>query len=223
MFGKKCLNCNRKISKAYEFCPHCGKIANEKYKKEEFGLLGKDDFIESNFKIPSGFNMLFNSLFKELDKQFKELDKTENDNIKRFKRSGVSINITSIGNKVPEIKIKSFGGVPIFNDQKLVKQTPISQIRSQKISSENVKRLSSLPREEANATVRRLSNKIIYEIDVPGVKSLKDIIINELENSIEVKAIGKNKAYSKLIPVNLPLKRYSLKDEKLVLELDVSE
>ena len=97
---------------------------------------------------------------------------------------------------------------------------PVQQIQTQKISDEDAKRLSFLPREEANATVRRLSNKLIYEINVPGVKSIKDIFINELENSIEIKAIGKDRAYLKLIPLKFPIKKYSLKDDKLVLELD---
>ena len=174
--------------------------------------------------MPFGFNRIFNSLVKELDKQFKELDKEiEKDQgaNKKVKRNGISINISSFGDNPPEIKIKSFGDVPMINENiqnRLVK--PVQQIQTQKISDDDAKRLSFLPREEANATVRRLSNKLIYEIDVPGVKSIKDIFINELENSIEIKAIGKDRAYLKLIPLKFPIKKYSLKDDKLVLELD---
>jgi hypothetical protein len=64
-----------------------------------------------------------------------------------------------------------------------------------------------------------LTNKIVYEIDLPGVTNVKDVIINRLENSIEVKAFAKDKAYFKLIPLSLPIERYHLKEGKLVLEL----
>ncbi len=223
MFGKKCSNCEKKFSKEYDFCPYCGRNASSNSKKEDYGLLGKeDDFNLNNMQLPFGFNTLFNSLVKELDKQFKELDKAiDKETGKKTKKSGISISISSFGDKTPEIKVKTFGAMPAINQTKLVKQVPM--IHTQKISDENVRKLTSLPRQEATATVRRLSNKLVYEIEIPGVKSLKDIFINELENSIEVKAIGKDKSYSKLIPVKFPIKKYSLKDEKLILELDSKE
>ena len=224
MFGKKCSNCKKRISQDYEFCPHCGSNVSENSEnpkeKEDYGLLGKNDDFSMDMKMPFGFNTLFNSLVKELDKQFKELDKTIEKDIssKKVKKSGISISISSFGDKAPEIKIKSFGDMPEINQKKIM---PV--IQTTKISDENVKKLTSLPRKEASTQVRRLSNKVVYEINLPGVKSLKNIFVNQLENSIEVKAIGKDQAYFKLIPVSMPLKKYSLKDEKLVLELDVRE
>ena len=43
----------------------------------------------------------------------------------------------------------------------------------------------------------------------------------KLENSIEIKALAKNKAYVKRIPINLPIINYDFSKEKLVLELGV--
>ena len=80
-------------------------------------------------------------------------------------------------------------------------------------------RIARLPREEPETKIRRLTDKIIYEVYIPGVKSLKDVTVNRLENSIEIKAISQDRAYFKLIPVSLHLKRYYLKEEKLILEL----
>ena len=54
---------------------------------------------------------------------------------------------------------------------------------------------------------------------MPEVKSFKDILINKLENSIEIKAIGKTKAYFKIIPINMPIVSQNLSQGKLVLEL----
>ena len=54
---------------------------------------------------------------------------------------------------------------------------------------------------------------------MPGVTNLKDIMINKLQNSIEIRAFAKDKAYFKLIPVALAIKKYGLEHEKLILEL----
>ena len=52
---------------------------------------------------------------------------------------------------------------------------------------------------------------------------MKDVIINKLENSIEIKAFTKEKVYVKLLPVNLPVLNYKLKDGKLILELGAGD
>ena len=80
--------------------------------------------------------------------------------------------------------------------------------------------MGKLPRETPTANVRRLGDLVIYEINIPGVKSLKDISISQLENSIEIKAIAKDKAYLKLLPVSLPILNYNLEKDKLILELE---
>ena len=53
---------------------------------------------------------------------------------------------------------------------------------------------------------------------MPGVKALDDISIVPLENSIEIKAIGKNKAYEKIIQISSPMTDYALSKNNLVLE-----
>lgn len=88
------------------------------------------------------------------------------------------------------------------------------------MSDESLKKISELPKKEPSTNIRRLANKIIYELNIPGVKSIKDISITKLENSIEIKALAGNKAYAKLIPLNLPITDYELSDGKLILELD---
>ena len=66
--------------------------------------------------------------------------------------------------------------------------------------------------------MKRIANKISYEIEIPGVNSFEDISISPLENSIEIKAIAKEKAYSKSIPLNLPIIDYIFSKGLLVLE-----
>ncbi len=131
---------------------------------------------------------------KELDKQLRKTDTGE----KIPFQEGVSIHI-------------ALGGKPAIAAQK-------NEVRKIRISEEMEKKLSLLPREEAETSVRRLSQKIVYEIALPGVQKLEDIIISKLESSIEIKAIAPDKIFFKLIPLNSPLLGYGLKDGKLVME-----
>ena len=240
MFSKKtCSKCKKKINKDYDYCPHCGSNSKEKYEDDrDYGFLGKNDLPKTNddFKLPFGFKFLFKNLMKEMDKQFKQLDKEAIQEKMQNKREikenkipftqggGLSINISGATGK-PIIKVKGFGNIPelqnLENHMKPKKENTkkIRKTKRKEFSEEKIKKLSKLPREEAESKVRRLSGKVIYEIDLPGVKKEDDVVINELENSIEVKAFSKDKAYFKFLPISLPLLKYKLLKEKLVLEL----
>jgi HSP20 family molecular chaperone IbpA len=93
------------------------------------------------------------------------------------------------------------------------------KLPSNKMTEEEIEKFSKLPRKEPETRVRRLTDKIIYEIKLPGVKTEKDIAINKLQNSIEIKAFAKDRTYFKLIPLSFPIKKYNLKDGTLTLEL----
>jgi HSP20 family molecular chaperone IbpA len=222
---KKCAKCENTINDKYDFCPHCGNsLANGSKKQEDFGMLGKNDFFaDNNIKLPMGFNTIFNtlvkSLGKELNKEFSEMNKQMNKQNKKpgVKKSGVSIRISTSGNKPPEIKIDSFG------DNKQNKKKLIKEIPQKKMSLSNIKKIRGLPKTEPTTNIKRLGDKVIYEIDIPGVTSTEDISIMKFENSIEIKALTKDKAYVKLIPINLPVTNYELDKGKLILELGQRE
>ena len=227
MFSKKnCRKCGKKISDKYDFCPYCGDSLNEKHKEENWGMLGKNDFrpLMDGIKLPTGFNMIFNSLMKNLDKQFKDLgremnkESREQKTNKGIKKGGVSISISSFGDRPPEIKVQSSGNMPGFKQKEPKVKKQIKKISLVNFSKENIKKFSKLPREEPSTNIRRFSDKVIYEIKMPGVKSTKDVSIVSLENSIEIKAIAKDKSYFKLIPIGLPVINYNLSRGKLILE-----
>jgi hypothetical protein len=222
MLGKKkCGKCNSKIDKDFDFCPYCGNYIED---NEDFGLLGKNDFTPSKpqMKLPLGFDLLFRTLVKELDKQFKELDKEigkEKMKPNKLQRAGgISISISSSGNQPPKVMVNSYGNVPEFKQKEQEIKKQIKQPTN--FSEENLKKLSTLQKTEPTTNIRRLSNRLIYEVDMPEVKSIKDISIIQLENSIEIKAIGKGKAYFKLIPLGLPIKKQKFEKGKLLLELE---
>lgn len=217
MFKKKiCKNCNKKISDKFSFCPNCGRSINEN--KENYGMLGRNDNLNDPFEELSKnmfggisgkmFNKMLGGAMKMLEKEMQKSMKPEN------MKTNFELYIN--GKKIPAENIKI--------TKKPISVKPEKKQTHQNIfSEENLKKFSSLPKKEPSANVRRLSDKVVYEIEVPGVKSIQDILINKLENSIEIKAIAKNTAYKKILQVDLPLKRYKLDKEKLVLELGVKE
>ncbi len=216
MFGKKtCNQCKEKISDKYIFCPYCGHFFGKK-KSEDYGMLGISDEIEMQqnpFESIFGggvFNKMFGGAIKMLEKELEKEFKNQNQNLPQKTNFEIIIN----GKRINPENIRFTQRVMQQDDSGPKKKTV------PKMSTESLKKISKLPKKEPSTNIRRLANKIIYELDIPGVKSMEDISITKLENSIEVKALAGNKAYSKLIPINLPITNYELADGKLILELD---
>ena len=232
MFGKKkCKNCGEKINNKYNFCPYCRMRLNDAEPDDDWGILGKNDLTPlDGFMTHPGFSNLFNSLVKNLSKEIMELERTDKKQNKlgagkrnaefplfssQARKKGIGISIYTSGNMTPKIMLS-----PLGENKKEIRKK-ISQ--NSKIFEQTTEKFIGLPKEEAETNIRRLSKKIIYEIYLPDVKSLKDISIAQLENSIEIKALGKNRVFYKIVPVNLPIKKYNLSKEKLVLEFDAEE
>jgi hypothetical protein len=226
MFKKKCKRCGKEIKGNYSYCPFCGFSLK---KEEDYGLLGRDDFDDSidgffgGMNFPGGINSLINQMVRSLDGSFKEIDNSKrNLENPKIKRGGFSIKISSGTGRPPEIKVKPLGGKLIdLNLEKKEKKEEVEKEKSfSKISDKAMKRISKMEKKEPETNIRRLSDRIIYEIDLPGVKSIKNVSISKLENSIEIKALAEDKAYVKLIPISMPIRNYKLLKEKLILELE---
>ena len=214
MFKKKCSKCSKKIEKSYDFCPYCGKNLKSEYEGEDFGFLGKNDFVESEGQglIGNSFmDKIINKAMKELPSIMKSMEKqmnpdfqNSNQNQPNFPKSNMRIKFMVNGKEVP------------LNQSS--KPLQPKKIPPTQISEEKSKQLSKLPRKEPKTIMKRLSDKLIYELTVPGVNNVQDILINQLENSIEIKAIAKNKVYSKTINMTLPILKYSLIKGLLIIE-----
>jgi HSP20 family molecular chaperone IbpA len=209
MFGKsyKCPFCGNKIEKKFQFCPHCGRNQSDK----------APEFFQPTFKMGFPFDQIMKHMAKQIESQLKETDMElgqfkmkENQFPKKAK--GISISISQSGNGEPVIKVTNLGG----DNAKI--ESPKQELPKKRLSEAEVERISKLPKEEPAANVRRLTDRIVYEISLPGVKK-EDIMITKLQNSIEIKAFTKNKAYFKLLPISLPILKSELKDGKLILEL----
>ena len=233
MFGKKrCPNCNRKIEKKFDFCPYCAaQLRNPK----DYGLLGKND--EDNFdkefqnQSPFGsmgfggvmgggfFNKVLESTFKTLEK---EVIKMNEEDIKAEKMRMHKAPILSRGNFQLFINGKR---IPLPNDiqytdsKEEVSKQKIQRQKIPKVSQELIQKSAKLPRKEAKASLTRLKDKIIYELEIPGLNSLDKVLINKLENSIEIKVFTDKAVYNKTLQLKLPLIQYSIPQEgKLILE-----
>ncbi len=202
---KKCNVCKKKIKGSYSFCPNCGsQIGNY---EERWGILGKNDLESEKPGILEGLgnkiiNKMVSSTFKMLEKELKKgFSNPKNVPKTRMK---LMINGKEI---IPQ------GGKNYQTDSN-TKFLPIE------FSNENLKRWKNMKKREPKSKLKRIEDKIEYEVEVPGVNSIKDISIIKLENSLEIKAVGKKTGYIKRIPINLPLKKYSLVKGILTLELD---
>jgi len=216
MFGKKkCNGCENKINEKYIFCPHCGYSSNKKSNKNS-GMLGENDFMNEVENFPNqnifggiGGKMIgkmFENAMKILEKEMeKEMRRKDN-------------------KQIPKTSFQLFINGERIDNFNSTKNRKAKQKKEAKNLPRNIlKKFSNLPQKNPKTDVRRLSDKVVYEINMPGVKSLKDISITKLENNIEIRAISKDKAYQKMIPVNFPITDYNLSGGKLVLEFSVNE
>jgi len=215
MFNKKsCKKCGKKASDKYEFCPHCGSSFNPP-RQEDWGMLGKEDTINEFEQLTNSLfggmggkmiGKMFNSTMKMLEKEMqKGMNQPQNQPRTQMELfiNGKKINLTQQPQQNPQRQI-----------QKQVKKTP-----SIKLPQEKLKGFYKLSQKEPLTDVRRLSDRVIYEIKMPGIKSEKELSITPLENTIEIKAMTKTQAYFKIIPLGLPIINYSLSKGSLVLEL----
>ena len=208
---EKCENCGSGIEKNHSYCPVCGNSLVDKVKeKRDFGLLGKVDSEEVESPLSQGvgitdklINSMFNSLIKSFDKQFKNQFKDIEEDVERTEIKGFPNGI--------KIKISGPFAEPIKRVQKKVVQKRV-------IDESQIQKMSSLPREKAKTNVKRLGNKVVYELSTPGVISPEDVFVSKLESGYEIKAIGDKKIYVNSLPVNLPIRKYSLMNNKLFVE-----
>lgn len=219
MFNKKsCSKCGKKIKDNFDFCPYCGKPSDDNNK---WGMLGKNDVVVNQNPFESMgfgggfFNKMIGNAMKMIEKEMQR----EMKNIETPK-SNAKIQLYVNGKKIPigegNIKVIKKPKKNLIKKPSNKKQPTIIKT----FSPENQKKFSNLPRQNPETNVRRLSDRVIYEINIPGVKSAEDIAIRNLQNSIEIKAIAKKIAYYKILSVAFPIIDFYLENEKLILELE---
>ncbi len=198
MFNKKkCPNCKSNIKSSSNFCQDCGYPLNNK-KKGDWGILGRNDLSNEPLKKSSFFDNLGQNL---IDKMMKSaFNMVEKEMKREMKNPEGEMQVFINGKKVN----------PVGN-KKIVQTFPV-------ISKKNLKNISGLPKVEPVTEVKRMSDKIVYRLKIPGVSSIENLSIIRVENGFEIKAVSKGEVYFKSLPINLDMINYKLFKGNLVLE-----
>jgi len=210
MFNKKsCKKCGKKINPLDKYCSSCGFAAQ---KKKDYGMLGKNDFEEgfdnlSNSLLGGMGGSILNKMLGNAMKMLeKEMQKEGNNKKSKINQPRTNFQLYINGKKVN------------MSDTEKTNEQPEKEIQEIELPKNTLKGYAKLKKQEPKANIRRLSDSVIYEIEMPGVNSLDNININKVHNSIEIKAKAKNKAYFKIITIDLPITFYELEDNTLILE-----
>ena len=201
-----CPKCKSDIADKYSYCPWCGHhLINAEKEIKEFGMLGRSDIAdEEMIRHAFATNMsmadkligsVMGSLLKNLDMQFSNGDSTE-------------VKSTPTG-----IKIRV--GMPVQ------RRRADNRVANRQLTEQQLHRMNSLPRTEAKTNIRRLADKVVYDLAAHGIESPEDVFFSKTESGYEIKAIAKNKVYINSVPVNLPLKGFSLHEKGLTVEFSL--
>jgi len=228
MFGKKkCSNCNKEVKAKFDYCPYC---ASPLRNPKDYGLLGNSDDIGELDRIVKGslgaegdiFEKLLGSAMKMIQNEIGRIDAPEQ---KIRRNPGMKSSFQLYINGMPVQLPSNVSGIQIG---KMPRKTPIemedesgrkiSRARAPKISEDILKNSAKLPRKEPKSKIMRLKDKIVYELETPGLNSLDKVLINKLENSTEIKAFTEKAVFIKTFPAKLPLMQYSIENGKLLLE-----
>lgn len=201
---KRCPHCERKIDRKFNFCPWCGRQLKDK--RKGYGFLGKNDFEDNSNQLTQGImpmgniGNIVNSLMKQLDKEMQNMDgKDFLSNPRGF-----------------SIKIQR-GQPQIRRTIEKAEKEPIL-IKKVKVSDKEIERRSKLKKKDALSKVRRLSDKIVYEIDTPGIEDESQVVITELEKGLEIKVYAKDYCYVKVIPLKMKVSKMDVSKGKLIIE-----
>lgn len=200
--SKKCRKCGKGLKNEWVACPYCGFSVKERVRRPY-------------------------DVFENIDKEFERIDKmfgprffkVPKIDVKPFRGGGISITIKSGTGRKPKIDVKTSGGYKKLEPQikrKLGVREDVGEVKEFKPERKTPKIT-----EEPETKVERIGNRQTITIKIPDVKSLDDIDIRKLEQSLEVKAFAGDKAYFKLIPVkpNVQISDRSFKNGILKIEL----
>jgi hypothetical protein len=212
IFKRKCPRCNESISKKFKFCPFCG-FSTKSNSEEDFGMLGENDEVNEenqgnlfdSLNSPI-LNKVLGGAMKMLEKEMRGLNKMQENPKTNFQLyiNGKKVNVPGPGNMQNNMQVR----------QPVKIRQPTLPIPSEK----TILAATGLPRQEAKTSLKRLVNKIIYEINAPGVNSMDKVLINKLEDGIEIRIFTKKAVLCKKIAVKLPIVEYYLKKQKLFIE-----
>jgi len=186
--------------------------------EKDYGMLGLNDFnqqpsVQNTPNFPASNSFMDKMLSGMIGNVMKMVEKEMQNNMKRESpvvKNNSNFQLFINGKKV---------NVPNMGEQVIEqKKQKKEKINFPMPSAEVIKRSAKLPRKEAKTKLTREDDKIIYEMESPGVNSFENVLINKLEDSFEVKTFARDKVFFKNIPIKLPLLKAYFGEGKLFLE-----
>lgn len=199
-----CLHCRSLVAEKYSYCPYCGQhLINPEKEMKEFGMLGRSDIPDEEL-----IQQAFASQMGVADRLLGSLMKT----LMRNLNAQVSIETAEVRTTPNGVRIRM--GAPQQKRRE-------ARVINRPLSEEQLSRISSLPRTEAKTSVRRFSDRVVYELAAPGVQSPEDVFFSKTESGYEIKALTKNKVYTSNLPLNLPLRGFAINEKGLIVEFGI--
>ncbi|MEA3230019.1 MAG: hypothetical protein U9P44_03815, partial [archaeon] len=149
----------------------------------------------------------------------------------KVKRDGFSISIRSGTGQKPKINIRTFGdvdrekiekelskkfGITAFGTKPVEKREKEPEVKYIPPKARKIPKIT----EEPKTDIKRLPDRIIIETELPDIESEEDIMLNIFTESIELKAIGKNKMYFRIMQIPAGWTLSGKKFEAGVLKLE---
>ena len=213
----RCPNCGSSVDEKWQFCSKCGARLRRR---------------RSIFDIFSG------SVFSRMEKEMREMERMQRSFERQFETlditpffrtpvrgKGFTIKIVTKGGGKPQVSVKTFGDVNPQEVKREISQKlhiPAGPVPREAKRERPPEKPPAVPKvtEEPKTSVKNVDSKVVVEMEIPGVKSEQDISINELEESVEVKAMAGNKAFFKILtkPASSRITKKALRNGKLQLE-----
>ncbi len=196
-----CPSCGGKMESAWRFCPRCG------YRKPQ-------NFFDSIF-----------SRFREMDtatgaaeREFESFDISD---LMKRPAKGFTIRISTGTGMQPRIEVRASGA-----DRKEIEKQMAGMWKGhgpaapRQKSAEPALMMMPEKTEEPETSMKRVDGRAVIEMKLPDVEG-KDVRVQEFESSVEVRAIGKGKAFFKIVtkPEKASVLRREFADGRLVLEI----
>jgi len=225
----KCSRCGSGLKDDWNFCPKCG----SRKSGDPYDAMGRDLFSEMFGRMRSSFRDV-DEINRRFEKNFEAVDlspwfRGADSKVLKPQGKGFTVRIVSQTGQQPKVSIKTYGDVDRGRIEKEVEKkfgvagTPPAEakkpgggFRMPVITGKPEPRVT----EEPHADIKRIGDKVVVEVNVPGVKSPQDIEIREMESSLEVKARAGDKAYFKILtkPPKFRVTGRSFRDGVLRLE-----
>lgn len=184
---RRCMSCGEIIDSSWKFCPSCGEEQNNipDFLSEFFSEFDR------NLRNIAGMN-------------FERLDTTP---MFSENAGGFSLKVTRRNNEEPKVEVRTFGNVrPEDIERNIRGLPPTAPLRGGFVRIGVAQKTVQTPRKpgkvsEPRSKITTEGNRVIVELALPNVPSLKDVEVTELESSIEVRGYGKDESYFKIIAI----------------------